>query len=194
MMKDKEQFNQLVDSLCADLESMKGKNLLEIKFDDKAAVISVDEVDDDSPEEANFLNIDIQPKGDEPAINISLPKGLFFLGAFIGNQFMETHGQELLNILKQHIQMNCMPHAPMGDIQAPVCPKAPVCPQMSQEDEDDEDEGDKDNEDEDDGEDEDREESKDSNLEKSLKELKSKDIDPEAIKKLIFEAILKELH
>jgi len=171
MMKDREQFNQLVDSLGSDLESMKGKNLLEFKFDDNAAVISVDEVDDDSPEEANFLKIDIQPKGDDPAINISLPKGLFFLGAFIGNQFMEMHGHEFFDILKQQIHMNCMPHAPMGDIQAPVCPKASECPQMSQDDKDDE--GDKDDKDE------------------GKKE--SKKIDHNALKKLIFEAILKEL-
>lgn len=193
MMKDREQFSQLVDSLCTDLESMKGKNLLAIKFDEHAVEISVAEVDNDSPEEANFLKIDIQPKDDEPAINISLPKGLFFLSAFIGNQFMEMHGQELLNILKQQIQMNCMPHAPMGEFQAPACPKASKCPKMSQKDEDEGDDDNENNEEKDDGKDEERKESKDNEFKKVLKGLKSKDIDHDAIKKLIFEAILKEL-
>lgn len=179
LMEDKDQFCGLVDSLMGDIASMKGKSLLEINMGKHGASITVDEVDDDSPEEANFIKVDIKPAGDnQPEIHFCLPKGILFLGAFIGNQFMETNGKELLDMLKQQIRMNCMPPQAMeGKCNAPCCAKNPPCEKMEKE------QGDEDRED--------REE-KGINPDEIQKQIE-KEFNPEKIKKMILESILKEL-
>lgn len=178
MMQDKDQFNVLVDGLMGDLSSMCGKNLLEISCDKVRVKVGVAEVGDDNPEEANFVKLDVKPAGEnQPDFHFRIPKGLFFLGAFIGNQFMETHGKEILGVIEQQIKMNCMQGMQhVGACNAPCCAqkaeceKAESCEKMKKE-------GD---------------EKSEKEIQKEI-EKKVKDVDPEAIKKLILENILKNL-
>ena len=171
MVNDKDQLNELVDSLFKDIASMKGHNLVEIDMDGHGVVIAVDEVDDDNPEEANFIQLQIDPAGDDaPEINLCIPKGIVFLGAFIGNQFIEKHGEEFMDMIKQQMMMNCKPPAApqgaCGECKAPICPK-------------DDDKNDGDDEDDDDDE---------------IHEKIQKDINPEKIIKEILREVLKELN
>jgi len=184
LMEDKDQFCGLVDSLIGDIDSMKGKNLLEINMGKHGARISVDEANDDNPEEANFIKVDVKPAGEnQPEVHFSLPKGIFFLGAFIGNQFMEQNGKELLDMLKQQIRMNCMPPQAMeGKCPAPCCAKpsegekTPSCEKME-------------NEEGEEQEDVHEEEVNPDEIQKMIE----KEFNPEKIKKMILESILKEL-
>ncbi len=170
MVDDKGKLNQLVDSLIGDLASMKGHNLLEINMDGHGIAIAVDEVDKDNPEEANFIQLNIDPTGDnEPEINLCIPKGILFLGAFIGNQFVEKHGEEFMDMIKQQMMMNCKPPAApqggMGECKDKKCPK-------------DNDDGDDDEDDDDD----------------EIQEKIKKDVNPEKIIKEILREVLKELN
>ncbi len=176
MVDDKGQLNDLVDSLMGDIASMKGRNLVEIDMGDQGGIaIAVDEADKDNPEEANFIQLDIAPAGDnQPEINLRIPKGILFLGAFIGNQFVEKHGEEFIEMIKQEMMKNCKPSAaPQGSCskcQAQKCPK------------DDDYEGDED----DDGDENDEHH--------EIHEKIQKEVKPDKIIKEILREVLKELN
>lgn len=112
MVNDKEHLNGLVDSLIGDLASINGKNLVDINMGKQGVSVTVDEVDENQPEEANFIQLNISPANDDaPDIELRIPKGIVYLAAFIGNQFMEKHGEELVEMIKQQIEMNHRPPA-----------------------------------------------------------------------------------
>lgn len=99
---NKDEFNPLVDALIQDLESIKGRDLLRVEAEDKVRVW-VDEVDDDHPEEINFVQFMVDPADDdEPTIQVCLPKGLFFLISNIGDQFMKLYGEQIFSAIQQH--------------------------------------------------------------------------------------------
>lgn len=176
LVQDKDKFNEIVDSLMGDLESIKGKNLVEISMGKMGARVSVEEAAEDRPEEANFIKVDVKPaERDQPEVHFSLPKGIFFLGAFIGNQLMETYGKDLIELAKQHILTNCMPsmphHVDEGACNAPCCAKKPACEKSE------------------------KEESGEGEKELKSEEIREKieNIDADKIKELILEKLLKEL-
>ncbi len=128
MVNDKEHLNELVDSLIADLASMKGRDLIEIEMDGHGISVEVDEVDEDQPEEANFIQLDVSPAGENvPDIKIRIPKGIIFLCTFICNQFIEINGEELFDMIKQQIKMNLKPPISQsgccGECKVSSCPK-----------------------------------------------------------------------
>ncbi len=188
MMQDKEQFDQIVNFLIDDIRSMVGKNLVEIKFGDKAITVGVEEVNGDHPEEANFLNVDIKPAGEQPEIHFSFPKGIIFLGAFIGNQFMEQHGEEFFDLIKQHIMMNCMSPMPMPMHSCSEECKEACCAKEQSDSEDVEEEDDDSN----DSDEEQAAVEEEHESEEKHEDMK-KEIDPEQLKKQILEAILEAL-
>ncbi len=113
MIEDKEELCNRIDALVEDLVSMKDKELLILNVNDEVeARIWVDEADDD-PTEANFVMVDIDPANEhEPEVRLRLPKGIFFLGAFIGNQLMETHGKEFMELVRKQIIKEHFPSIP----------------------------------------------------------------------------------
>lgn len=113
MVKDKAQFNELVDGLIGDLSSLKGENLVEVEMEGCGVQITVDEVEGIDPIETHFVHIDIDPAGEnQPKIEFRIPNGIFFLGGFIGNQFMELHGKDFMEMFKKQIMAHhAMPPA-----------------------------------------------------------------------------------
>ncbi|MBN2328652.1 MAG: hypothetical protein JXR73_16035 [Candidatus Omnitrophica bacterium] len=192
IVKDKDRFNELVDGLIGDLCSLEGESLLEVEMDGCNVQISVDEVDDDNPVEANFVQFDIDPAGEnQPDIEFRIPKGCFFMAAFLGNQFMESHGKEIMDMVQKQIMMNAMPPAPPKPAAPPEKPdyKKPPREKERKEMKDD---------DEDDDEEECEKEEIRLDIEKQInpEEIHKhimKEINPDKIHKLILEAILKEL-
>lgn len=171
MVNDKETLNGLVDSLIGDIASINGKNLVDINVDKHGVTVKVDEVDEDQPEEANFIHLNISPAGDNaPDIELRIPKGIVYLAAFIGNQFMEKHGEELVELIKTQIEMNHRPsdkpqvHSDMS--------KSPGNPKELWDDDNDDQDSDK--------------------GEKFAPQEKREEIDAEKLVKKILEEILKE--
>lgn len=131
LVNNKEKLNGIVDSLIGDLASVNGKSLVNINMDKHGVSVIVDEVDEDQPEEANFIQLNVSSTEDDvPDINLRIPKGVVYLAAFIGNQFMEKHGEELMDIIKQKIEMHHKPpvhHEVHTEMSKPVNnPKAVV--------------------------------------------------------------------
>ena len=102
MVEDKEELCGLVDSLMADLESMKDSHLLVLKAKNKMeAHVWVEQADPDDPTQANFVFVDITPRNHEGEISLRIPQGVFLLGSYMGNQFMEVHGEEIMAMIRQ---------------------------------------------------------------------------------------------
>lgn len=102
MVENKEELCRLIDSLMAELESMKDNHLLILKAKNRVeAHVWVEETNRDEPMRANFVFVDIAPGNHEAEVSLRLPQGIFFLGSFIGNQFVETHGKEVLEMVRQ---------------------------------------------------------------------------------------------
>jgi|GEM_PF-3370226 len=102
MVENKEELCRLIDSLMGELESSKDNHLLIIKAKNRVeAHVWVEETNRDEPMRANFVFVDIAPGKHEPEVSLRLPQGIFFLGSFIGNQFVEVHGKEVLGMIRQ---------------------------------------------------------------------------------------------
>ncbi len=102
MVEDKEEFCHLVDSLMADLESMKDNHLLALEVKNEVeAHVWVEETDPVDPTQGNCVFVDIAPGNHEPEVSIRIPQGVFLLGSFMGNQFMEVHGKEVMKMIQQ---------------------------------------------------------------------------------------------
>jgi hypothetical protein len=102
MVENKEELCRLIDSLRDELASIKGNHLLIIKAKNEVeAHIWMEETNEDEPMRANFVFVDIDPGKHEPEVSLRLPKGIFFLGSFIGNQLVEAHGKEALEMIRQ---------------------------------------------------------------------------------------------
>ena len=102
MVENKEELCRLIDSLMAELESMKDNHLLILKAKNRVeAHVWVEETNRDEPMRANFVFVDIAPGNHEAEVSLRLPQGIFFLGSFIGNQFVEIHGKEVLEMIRQ---------------------------------------------------------------------------------------------
>jgi len=102
MVENKEELCRLIDSLMGELESSKDNHLLIIKAKNKVeAHVWVEETNKDEPMRANFVFVDIDPGNHEAEVSLRLPQGIFFLGSFIGNQFVEAHGKEVLEMIRQ---------------------------------------------------------------------------------------------
>ena len=102
LVENKEELCCLIDSLMGELESMKDNHLLIIKAKNRVeAHVWVEETNRDEPMRANFVFVDIAPGNHEAEVSLRLPQGIFFLGSFIGNQFVETHGKEVLEMVRQ---------------------------------------------------------------------------------------------
>ncbi len=102
MVENKEELCRLIDSLMGELESSKDNHLLIIKAKNEVeAHVWVQETNGDEPMRANFVFVDIDPGKHEPEVSLRLPQGIFFLGSFIGNQFVEVHGKEILEMIRQ---------------------------------------------------------------------------------------------
>jgi hypothetical protein len=94
-----EEICPLVDSLISDLESLQGQDLVRIENKDNVRVW-VAELDGEHPEQANFIEVNVEPAGeDQPDIQVRLPKGLILLASCIGNKVMELQGQEIFNMI-----------------------------------------------------------------------------------------------
>ena len=123
---DQGKMEELVDSLMEDIHSMKGQALLLVEGKKQEIRFWVDAVDPDMPEEANFLKVMVLPANEkQPEVNLRIPKGLFFLTSFVGNHIMETQGQQLFQMMQQHLPK------PPGHVGGPHHP-AP-CPQSEKE-------------------------------------------------------------
>ena len=102
MVENKEELGRLIDSLMGELESMKDNHLLIIKAKNEVeAHVWVEEANMDEPARAILIFVDIAPGNQEPEVSLRLPQGLFFLCSFIQNQFVETHGEEALQMIRQ---------------------------------------------------------------------------------------------
>ena len=102
MVENKEELGRLIDSLMGELESMKDNHLLVIKAKNEVeAHVWVEEANMDEPARAILIFVDIAPGNQEPEVSLRLPQGLFFLCSFIQNQFVETHGEEALQMIRQ---------------------------------------------------------------------------------------------
>jgi len=102
MVENKEELGRLIDSLMGELESMKDNHLLILKANNEVeAHVWVEEANMDEPARANLIFVDIAPGNQEPEVSLRLPQGLFFLCSFIGNQFVEAHGEEALQMIRQ---------------------------------------------------------------------------------------------
>ena len=102
MVENKEELSRLIDSLMGELESTKDNHLLIIKAKNEVeAHVWVEETNGDDPMRANFVFVDIDPGNHEAEISLRLPQGIFFLGSFIGNQFVEVHGKEVMEMIRQ---------------------------------------------------------------------------------------------
>ncbi len=102
LVENKEELCRLIDSLMAELESMKDNHLLIIKAKNEVeAHVWVEETNKDEPMRANFVFVDIDPGNHEAEVSLRIPQGIFFLGSFIGNQFVEVHGKEVLEMIRQ---------------------------------------------------------------------------------------------
>jgi len=102
MVENKEELCRLIDSLMGELESSKDNHLLIIKAKNRVeAHVWVEETNKDEPMRANFVFVDIDPGNHEAEVSLRLPQGIFFLGSFIGNQFVEAHGKEVLEMIRQ---------------------------------------------------------------------------------------------
>lgn len=103
MVEDKEALGRLIDALMSDLGAMKDEHLLVLKVENEVeAHVWVEQADPDDPMRANCVCVDVAPGHHEPEISLRLPQGFFFLGSFIGNQFMEAHGKEALKKMIEH--------------------------------------------------------------------------------------------
>ena len=102
MVENKEELYRLIDSLMGELESMKENHLLVLRAKNEVeAHVWVEEANRDEPMRANFIFVDIAPGNHEPEVSLRLPQGIFFLGSFIGNQFVEKRGKEVLEMFRQ---------------------------------------------------------------------------------------------
>ncbi|MHC4241063.1 MAG: hypothetical protein ACYSU4_01585 [Planctomycetota bacterium] len=102
LVENKEELSRLIDSLMGELESTKDNHLLIIKAKNEVeAHVWVEETNGDDPMRANFVFVDIDPGNHEAEISLRLPQGIFFLGSFIGNQFVEVHGKEVMEMIRQ---------------------------------------------------------------------------------------------
>ena len=102
MVENKEELRRLIDSLMSELESMKENHLLVLKAENEVeAHVWVEEANRDEPMRTNFVFVDIAPGNHEPEVSLRLPQGIFFLGSFIGNQFVEEHRKEVLDMFRQ---------------------------------------------------------------------------------------------
>lgn len=178
MKVDKEEITPIIDSLVSDFESLRGQDIIRVDAEAKIRVW-VDEVDDDHPEEANFIQANVKPGGeDQPEIQIRIPKGLVFLASFVSNQFMETYGEQLFQQFQHMEHMKHMHH--MNTMMVPPAPPVPPHPGEHQwqsdepgQDQDKAQDSKKDENDEDgnDDEDSDDEEQETPNIEQILKEI-----------------------
>ena len=102
MVENKEELCHLIDSLIGELESIKGNHLLMLKAKNEVeAHVWVEEANRDESMRANFVFVDIAPGKHEPEVSLRLPQGIFLLGSFIGNQFVEEHRKEILDTFRQ---------------------------------------------------------------------------------------------
>ncbi|MCP4610164.1 MAG: hypothetical protein GY845_15755 [Planctomycetes bacterium] len=102
MVENKEELSRLIDSLMGELESTKDNHLLIIKVKNEVeAHIWVQETNQGEPMRANFVFVDIDPGNHEAQVSLRLPQGIFFLGSFIGNQLVEAHSKEALEMIRQ---------------------------------------------------------------------------------------------
>ena len=102
MVENKEELHRLIDSLMSELESMKENHLLVLKAENEVeAHVWVEEANRDEPMRTNFVFVDVAPGNHEPEVSLRLPQGIFFLGSFIGNQFVEEHRKEVLDMFRQ---------------------------------------------------------------------------------------------
>jgi hypothetical protein len=102
LVENKEELSRLIDSLMGELESTKDNHLLIIKAKNRMeAHVWVEETNGDDPMRANFVFVDIDPGNHEAEVSLRLPQGIFFLGSFIGNQFVEVHGKEVMEMIRQ---------------------------------------------------------------------------------------------
>jgi hypothetical protein len=102
MVEDKEELGRLIDALMADLESMKDSHLLVLKAkNDVEAHIWVEEADPDDPMQANFVFVEVACANHEAEVSLRIPQAVFLLGSFMGNQFMEVHGEEIIKMIHQ---------------------------------------------------------------------------------------------
>jgi hypothetical protein len=102
MVENKEELCRLIDSLIGELESIEDNHLLVLRAKNEVeAHIWVEEVNRDEPMRANFVFVDVAPGKHEPEVSLRLPQSIFFLGSFIGNQFVEEHRKDILETFKQ---------------------------------------------------------------------------------------------
>jgi hypothetical protein len=102
MVENKEEFRSLIDSLIGELESMRENHLLVLRAKNEVeAHVWVEEVNRDEPMRANFVFVDVAPGKHELEVSLRLPQGIFLLGSFIGNQFVEEHRKDILETFKQ---------------------------------------------------------------------------------------------
>ena len=106
IVENKEELGRLIDLLMGELESMKDNHLLIIKAENEVeAHVWVEGTNSDEPMRANFVFVDITHGNREPEVSLRLPQGIFLLGSFIGNQFVEVHGEEVLEMIRQSFLM-----------------------------------------------------------------------------------------
>ena len=104
VVENKEELCRLIDSLIGELESIKDNHLLVLRAKNEVeAHVWVEEVSRDEPMRANFVFVDVTPSRHEPEVSLRLPQGIFFLGSFIGNQFVEEHRKDILETFKKMV-------------------------------------------------------------------------------------------
>jgi len=112
LVQDKEEIIRMVDELIGEFDSIRGKDLVRVEGPDKVR-IWVDEANGDNPEDLNFIQVKVQPAGgNQPAVQIRIPKGLFFLISCITDQFFAKYGDEIFAAIRQNIHHPLQPSIP----------------------------------------------------------------------------------
>ncbi|MFB3785504.1 MAG: hypothetical protein ACE15F_03955 [bacterium] len=107
LVQDRGEIEGAVDELISEFDSIRGKDLVRVEGPVQAR-IWVDEANGDDPEDLNFIQVRVQPAGgNQPDIQIRIPKGMIFLVSCITDQFFAKYGDEIFSAIRQNI-----PHQP----------------------------------------------------------------------------------
>lgn len=109
LVQDRGEIERAVDELISEFDSIRGKDLVRVEGPVHVR-IWVDEANGDNPEDLNFIQVRVQPAGgNQPEVQIRIPKGMIFLISCITDQFFAKYGDEIFSAIRQNIPH---PHQP----------------------------------------------------------------------------------
>ncbi len=112
LVQDKGAVEQAVDELIGEFDSIRGKDLVRVEGPIHAR-IWVDEANGDNPEDLNFIQVRVKPgDGNQPEVQIRIPKGMIFLISCITDQFLAKYGDEIFSAIRQNLPHHPQPPMP----------------------------------------------------------------------------------